>query len=419
MPVYDRSSERASAPGLRARASHATVRIVSGAPRLHFAPGYVPEPGLLESVIAGVPDAIFVKDRGHRYVLVNDAFVVLTGMTAERIVGAYDRDLVDAGREQRYRSTDARVLERGESVRFEDDYVDPAGEIHYLSTTKVPLRDATGAITHVLGVTRDQTRTKTAEERLRLAKEDLERRVAERTEALRGAQQALLRKERLAVLGQLAGGLAHQIRNPLAAISNGASVLKRRLANQVDEDVRAALAVILEEVWEANRIITDLLDYARIRPPSQVEVVVTVLVDAALELAKPPESLEIRKSVEPGIVAWVDERQMRDALANVVRNACEAMPSGGHLVVDAVAEGPEIRIAIEDTGPGLTRGSLAYLFEPLVTTKPLGLGLGLATAKSLIENQGGSIRVSTLSSGRGARFEVRVPRPPEDEPAGG
>src|SRR5262252_5206052 len=88
---------------------------------------------------------------------------------------------------------------------------------------------------------------------LRMANEDLERRVEERTRALRDAQYALLRKERLAVLGQLSGGLAHQIRTPLSTITNAAAVLRRRLADSTDADTRAAMAIIDEEVWEANR----------------------------------------------------------------------------------------------------------------------------------------------------------------------
>lgn len=386
---------------------------VSEAPRLHVSRSFEPEARLLESVLASLPDALFVKDRERRYVLVNAPFVALAGGPAERILGSRDLDLLGPAADAIYAPSDAEVLEQGLAVRVDDErYVDPEGHTHYLATTKVPLRDAAGAVTHVLGIIHDQTRAKSAEEKLRLTNEELERRVEERTDALRGAQQALLRKERLAVLGQLAGGLAHQIRNPLAAIANAASVLKRRLAGAADEDVRAALAVILEEVWEANRIITDLLDYARIRPPSLAAVAVAPLVESALELARSPETLEIQKDLEPEIYAWVDERQMRDALGNVIRNAIEAMPTGGRLVLEAVAEGPEVRIAVEDSGPGLTRESLAYLFEPLVTSKQLGLGLGLPTAKALIENQGGSIRVSTASTGRGARFEVRVPRAP-------
>jgi PAS domain S-box-containing protein len=369
----------------------------------------------LEAILGGVPDAVFVKDRRHRYVLVNDAFLALAGRHADEVLGREDGDILPADVAERYRATDREVFERGAPVRVEEDrYVDATAREFVLATIKVPLRDEHGAITHVLGVVHDVTRTKDAEEALRVANEELERRVEERTEALRGAQQALLRKERLAVLGQLAGGLAHQIRNPLAAISNAASVLKSRLGDSANPDVQQALVVIREEVWEANRIITDLLDYARIRPPSLGSVAIGPLIDAAcaLALVRAEEKVTVVQRLAPGLHAMVDERQMRDALGNVVRNALEAMPEGGTLTIEASLDDDEVLIAIEDTGPGVSRDSLGYLFEPLVTSKSLGLGLGLATAKALIENQGGSIRYSTGGAG-GARFLIRVPRADE------
>lgn len=371
-----------------------------------------PNDPFLESILAGLPDAVFVKDRARRYVLVNDAFLALAGKRAADVLGHSDDDIVPPEVASRYLETDRRVFESGAPVRVEEDrYVDGDGRELVLATFKVPLRDEHGAISHVLGVVHDVTRTKDAEEALRVANEELERRVEERTEALRGAQQALLRKERLAVLGQLAGGLAHQIRNPLAAITNGASVLKRRLGDSADPDVQQALLVIREEVWEANRIITDLLDYARIRPPSLGPVEIAPLIEAActLALVRPEERVVVEKRVAAGLFAQIDERQMRDALGNVIRNALEAMPEGGTLTIEAEAAGDEVLVSVQDTGPGITRDSLTYLFEPLVTSKPLGLGLGLATAKALIENQGGSIRCTTGGSG-GARFEIRVPR---------
>lgn len=366
-------------------------------------------PAFLEGVLAGLPDALFVKDREHRYVLVNAPFLALARKTEREVIGLRDEDVLPAELAVRYHATDREVLERGRSVRVEEEtYVDPERQLYVIETTKVPLRDQTGAITHVLGLVHDVTRRKQAEDDLRHAKAELERRVEERTEALRGAQQELLRKERLAVLGQLAGGLAHQIRNPLAAITNAASVLKRRLGESADSDVQQALTAIREEVWEANRIITDLLDYARIRPPSRAAVRLESLIASALPLARADERVVIETSVDPSLHALVDERQMRDALGNVLRNGVEAMPDGGTLRVESYRDGESAAIAVQDTGPGLTRASLAYLFEPLVTSKPLGLGLGLATAKALIENQGGTIRCTT-SSGSGARFEIRVP----------
>ncbi|UJR78501.1 two-component system sensor histidine kinase NtrB [Sandaracinus amylolyticus] len=388
---------------------------MTSASRLRFAASFAPTARLLQAVLGGVPDAIFVKDRDRRYVLVNDAFVALAGKPVEEVLGALDAQILDGELAERYARTDAIVLEEGQPVRVEDErYVDGAGVAHYLATTKVPLRNEADEVAYVLGIVHDLTRAKSAEEALRVANEELERRVEERTEALRGAQQALLRKERLAVLGQLAGGLAHQIRNPLAAITNAASVLKRRLGDAADGDVQAALAVIREEVWEANRIITDLLDYARIRPPSLAPVAVGPLIESALALARPQDGLKVEQHIDASLSAWIDERQMRDALGNVIRNAVEAMPDGGKLTIEAAAENEDVLIAVEDTGPGLTRGSLTYLFEPLVTSKPLGLGLGLATAKALIENQSGTIQVSTAADGNGARFEIRVPRAPAD-----
>lgn len=368
-----------------------------------------PPAGFLEEVVSAIPDALFVKDRERRYVLVNAPFLALAGKREDEVIGRRDESFLPAENAERYRATDDDVLERGRNVRVEQEtFVDRESHVHVLATTKVPLRDEHGDVTHVLGIVHDITPLKRAEDALRTTKEDLERSVEERTEALRGAQQELLRKERLAVLGQLAGGLAHQIRNPLAAISNATSVLKRRLGESVDPDVLQALAIILEEVWEANRIITDLLDYARIRPPSRVAVEVEALIDAALLLARADSRIAIERQVDPGLCALIDERQMRDALGNVLRNGVEAMPEGGTLRIEAFRDGPIAMIAVQDTGPGLTRASLRYLFEPLVTSKPLGLGLGLATAKALIENQGGSIRCTTVA-GRGARFEIRIP----------
>ncbi len=106
-------------------------------------------------------------------------------------------------------------------------------------------------------------------------------------------------------------------------------------------------------------------------------------------------------------MALVDERQTRDALGNVIRNALEAMGEAGRLTLRASAAPPYACIAIEDTGPGVTEEALVHLFEPLVTSKALGLGLGLTTARALIENQTGDVRY--VKRNEGACFEIRIP----------
>src|SRR5262249_39637289 len=117
------------------------------------------------------------------------------------------------------------------------------------------------------------------------------------------------------------------------------------------------------------------------------------------------------------LVAMVDERQTRDALGNVIRNALEAMGDAGRLTLRAAAAPPYACIAVEDTGPGVSEDALVHLFEPLVTPKALGLGLGLTTARALIENQKGEIRYTKPrqdggpphTPGDGACFEIRIP----------
>jgi PAS domain S-box-containing protein len=368
----------------------------------------LPFPTFLEEVVLHIAHPIFVKDRASRFIWVNDGFCELVGRAREAL-GRTDHELFPAAEADFFVEKDREVFASGEQVIVDEEpFTDLDHRAHLLATTKVPLRSPEGEVTHLVGIIHDITHLKAVEEELRLGNEELERRVEERTRALRDAQNALLRKERLAVLGQLSGGLAHQIRTPLSTISNAAAVLRRRLAGVDDPDTREAVSIIAEEVWEANRIITDLLDFVRVRPPSRALVPVSALVDAALGVVRTPEGIVITRDIPEELIAWVDERQTRDALCNVIRNALEAMGGDGRLLLRASADPPFTCIAVEDTGPGLAEEALVHLFEPLVTTKALGLGLGLTTARALIENQQGDLRY-VKSDREGARFELRIP----------
>lgn len=364
----------------------------------------------LRAILDRVAQPIFVKDRSFRFVFLNPAFGALTKRGTETMLGGTDADYFPKEQAAAFRGDDERVFRDGNVLLIEEEsFTDFDGCLHILRTVKAPLREPnTGEVTHLVGIVTDVTPMKNAEAVLRSANEELERRVAERTQALRSTQDALLRKERLAVLGHLAGGLAHQIRNPLAAMATASSILKKKLQHVADPDVQQALSVILDEVWEANRIITDLLDFARVKPPDRSSVSAIEIVEMALVRSKPPTEIEIVLGVLEDITVSVDPRQARDAVANVMRNAFEAMPTGGTMRLSIGRDVDMALIAVEDTGLGLTPDILACLFEPLVTSKALGLGLGLSTARMLIENQGGSVRASTPERG-GARFEIRLP----------
>src|SRR5262249_29552865 len=149
--------------------------------------------------------------------------------------------------------------------------------------------------------------------------------------------------------------------------------------------------IILEEGWQANRIITDLLDYARVRAPERKACDARALVEQALMSQPVPSVITLEKAFTEVPLVSIDPDQVRDAVANLIRNAVEAMPDGGTLQIGVYERDGEVMISIGDTGPGIPREVKDRLFEPLVTTKPLGLGLGLTTTRALIQNQGGSI----------------------------
>lgn len=364
----------------------------------------------LASILDHVAQPVFVKDEHFRYVMVNRAFENLLGHPRSAILGQTDYEYFPKSEADFFREVDRDIFKSGQAAVIpEEPATDALGNIRKVRTIKSPIRDRDGTVTHVVGVITDLSQVRAAEEELRRARST----AGDATESqlsIESAHQSLLRKERLAVLGQLAGGLAHQIRNPLAAISTAAAILLKRLDLTADPDVQQALVAIREEVREANRIITDLLDYARIKPASKERILVRDLLDAVIEQLHVPETVEVERAEDDALEVLADTRQLRDAVGNLARNALEAMPNGGKVRLSAQADGLDVVIAVEDSGPGLRRDVISRLFEPLVTSKPLGLGLGLTLARALIENQGGALRAGT-SRGGGARFEVRLARP--------
>jgi signal transduction histidine kinase len=184
-------------------------------------------------------------------------------------------------------------------------------------------------------------------------------------------------------------------------------VLRRQLADQTTAPMEQALDIAQEEVWVANRIIGDLLAYSRIRPPAQRSVSVQELVEAVLGRETIPDGVVIDRRLGSERV-FVDPGQVSDAIANVIRNACEAMDGQGTLTIASRRDGDSVELTIADTGVGISQEEIALLFEPLITSKPLGIGLGLTTARALVANQAGTLECEG-ERGKGARFKLRLP----------
>jgi signal transduction histidine kinase len=352
-------------------------------------------------MLEGLTTPLCLRDRQSRYVWLNRAFEAAFGRPSTELVGKTDFELLPHEQALLEQMRDERVIQDRQGLYFEDRAGLPATLVG-VSGWHLPIAGADGEVRYVLRqwgaggshAAESPGSTPDAEESVRL---------------LREQQGELLKKERLIVLGQLAGSLAHQIRNPLGAILNAVAVLRREIADDAGESTRQALDIAQEEVWVANRIISDLLAYSRIRPASPREVGMQELVDAVLTREAVPDGVVIDRRLDDEPV-WVDPGQVCDAIANVIRNACEAMDGTGTLTIAARADHDSMELTIADTGVGISQEEIALLFEPLVTSKALGIGLGLTTARALIANQGGTLECEAESA-QGARFKLRLPRP--------
>lgn len=240
----------------------------------------------------------------------------------------------------------------------------------------------------------------------------LEQRVEERTRELQEAQEKLLRQERLAVMGQLAGGVGHELRNPLGVINNAVYYL-RLVQPEADEKVREYLGIIEAEARNADKIITDLLDFSRVKSVEREPVSAQDLLARALERFPAPRGVRVNRDLPEGLpLAYVDARQIIQVLGNLTVNACQAMRGKGKLDLIArskVREGQAyLAIAVRDNGPGIPPENIDKLFEPLFTTKPKGIGLGLAVSQKLAEANQGWIEVAS-QVGKGATFTLYLP----------
>ncbi len=248
-----------------------------------------------------------------------------------------------------------------------------------------------------------------AEAALKEHSERLEEMVEERTQQLRLAQDELVRAEKLAVLGQLAGSVGHELRNPLGVISNAIYYLQATL-DGADETTSDYLDIIAQQVKDASRTVSDLLDFAQTREPDRVRRSVSDLASEALEAQPPPPDIETKLEIPQALpLVFVDPQQIRQVLRNLITNAYQAMPTGGKLTIGAQSGRREVNVWVADTGVGISPENMDKLFEPLFTTRVRGTGLGLSAAKMFVEANEGNISVES-KEGDGSRFTISLPR---------
>ena len=231
---------------------------------------------------------------------------------------------------------------------------------------------------------------------------------------LRRMRDRIERTERLAAIGRLAAGIAHEIRNPLTAISGSIELLAPSVSH--DPDSRDLMQILTREVDRLNRLITDLLDFARPRVPSVVRLEVGSTLREILRVVENdrrlnPSSKRFQLAIPKPVWVDADPGQLRQVVLNLLLNAADASPEGAPIELSARDDGQWARIDVRDHGPGIPPEVRARIFEPFFTTKKGGTGLGLATVHRIVEEHHGMIEIGESDPGIGGTvFTIRLPR---------
>lgn len=236
-------------------------------------------------------------------------------------------------------------------------------------------------------------------------------RTSARVEELHGRE--MERAQQLATVGELASGVAHEIKNPVVSISNGLDLVRRRLGH--DEALSPILDEMAREVSRIEGALRDLLAFARPATPQLRRADVNRVAERALLLAEPAAqsagvSLEFRRAPSrPELV--MDEELIRQALVNLTMNAIQATPAGGRIVISTIEEGDTIRFEVADTGQGVAPEAAEAIFKPFFTTRHSGSGLGLPISRAIVEHHGGRIEFQS-ELGKGSTFTLILPSIP-------
>ncbi len=365
------------------------------------------------SITASALDAIVMIDQEGKTVFFNQAAEKMFGYAAQEVIGkemhpllAHPRYLED------YRRTYPHFTRTGEGAAI--------GKVIELVAlrkggSEFPIELSVSAV-HIkgkwtaVGIIRDITERKLAEEGIRQLNEELENKVRERTAQLLAAQEELVRKEKLALLGQVAGSVGNELRNPLGVMSNAVFFLQN-VQTDADDSVKEYLNIIKSEIGCSERIVSDLLDSVRTKQPRPELVGVAELLEQTLRQCSVPSTVSVKLALAESLPPLrVDPLQIQRVLRNLISNAVEAMPEGGTLGIDALENRPAgtIAISVRDNGSGMTPEVLAKLFQPLFSTKARGIGLGLVVVKNLVQANGGSVQVQS-EVGQGSVFTVTLP----------
>jgi PAS domain S-box-containing protein len=417
---------------------------------------------LFHTLLDNLPDRIYFKDAQSRFLRVNAAMAELFKTPdVPAVLGKTDFDFFDIEHAQQAFDDEQEILRTDTPIigKVEHEIL-PDGRSYWVSSTKLPLHDKEGRVMGTFGISRDVTLLKEMEDELRRSNleiatrnEQLQQAIDDQRrahDALKAAQGQLVQSAKLAGLGQMVAGVAHEINNPLSFVSNNAAVLQRDVAalrrlldlyrgadpllekekpelvaeirdfaEQVDlqyllENLDDLLARSRDGLKRIAQIVKDLRDFARAEDTVMHECDLNNGVESTVGILRGrarKKKVDVTLDLGPLPPVTCNPGKINQVIMNLVANAIDACPDGGRVAVRSRIDRDDVLVEVADNGPGILPGHREHLFEPFFTTKPQGegVGLGLSISYGIVQSHGGTIDVDS-TPGQGARFIVRLPR---------
>ena len=383
------------------------------------------------TILEDIQEGYFEVDLAGNFTFVNDAECLNLGYSRGELIGMSNRQCTDEKGAKKLYQIFNGIYRTGEPVKGYDlEFIKKDGTKVFSEISISLMRDSEGKPIGFRGTSRDVTERKRMEETLKKSEGELrasneELRATEEelratneelqraNEELRETQEQLIRFEKLAAIGKLAGGVGHELRNPLGAIKNAAYYIRGKVINselaKTEPRVIEFLGIMDDEISSSNKIINDLLNFSRVAKPTVSPAKIRKVMEDALSRLTVPENVEVINKVDANLPeVEIDADQIRQVFVNIATNAIQAIPEGGKLTIDARKGDKFLEVTISDTGDGISEDVIGKIFDPLFTTRAKGIGLGLAVCKSIIERHGGAIGVES-KVGEGATFTVKLP----------
>jgi len=365
-----------------------------------------------ESIINTVREPLIALDQDLRVVSVSRSFYEVFKVKPEETVGQL---IYDLGNKQwdipKLRELLETILPQKatfDNYEVEHDFASIGRRIMLLNARQI--QRVLGKERVILLAIEDITERKRVEDELANAYAGLEDKVRQRTKELREAQDRIVRSEKLAAIGQLASSVAHELRNPLGVIKNAIYYLNMLELGKDNPDIKENLEIISVEIENSDKVISDLLEFSRIKKPALNPEEINLIIKETLNRVKAPANIKVVAELGENLPQiQVDALQLQQVFYNLASNAIQAMEKVGTLTVSSyVTHDETIAIAFIDTGCGIPKENLQKIFEPLFSTNAKGTGLGLSVVASLVESHGGKIEIES-EAGKGSTFTVKLP----------